>query len=136
MDNKLRMACAMGIVTGLCCAVLPNAANAQTKPKIGDWQGEPSVSFTVKADGRLVNFNISVPLTMGSCNMKFTELAVTKAGAILLEDPNGRFFIKGQFKSSTVVHGKVGIKVCPDPEDKNNVVMLVPWEKDWGAKAK
>ena len=136
MNNDLKAVSIVSLVVAFCSVIFPDPANAQTKPKIGAWQGEPSVSFTVKADGKIVNFNILVPLALGSCNMKFAELPVTKTGDLLLEGPHGQFFVKGQFKSSTTVEGKVGIKVCPDPEDKNNSVMLVAWEKDWSAKAK
>jgi hypothetical protein len=72
---------------------------------------------------------------MGSCDLQFSKVPRTKAGGLLMAGPDGTFSVEGRFRSVDLVEGKVTIKFCPDPEDKHNAVMFVPWVKDWSARA-
>jgi len=128
------------------CIVSIDTWAADVNPNTGEWKGEPSVSFTIKEKGKISNFAISVPLAMGECNIKISEIPITKRGEIkftktgeiksFATNTNEYFSITGKFKTPTSIEGKVNINICPDPENKNNVIMLVPWEKEWSAKLK
>ena len=125
----------------LCLSVLGFIISVNTwaddvKPKDGKWQGSPSVSFTIKEKDKVSDFAISVPLAMGKCDLRISQIPLTKKGEIEFSHPKKYFSINGKFKTPTSIEGKVTIKICPDPGDKNNVVMLVPWEKVWKAYPK
>ncbi len=133
---KLRLSRGVLLLGSLALLGYAAASIGQVKPRAGRWAGDPSVSFTVKPDGTIIGFKISVPLAMGSCALQFAKMPLTKSGDLLLEGAGGAFSVKGRFRSADLVEGKVAIKYCPDPEDKNNAVMLVPWVKDWSARAR
>ena len=128
------------------CIVSIDTWAADVKPNTGEWKGEPSVSFTIQEKGKISDFVIIVPLAMGKCDIKISEIPIMKTGEIkftktgkiksFVTNSNEYFSISGKFKTPTLVEGKINIKICPDPEDKNNVIMLVPWEKEWAAKLK
>ena len=64
------------------CIVSIDTWAADVNPNTGEWKGEPSVSFTIKEKGKISNFAISVPLAMGECNIKISEIPITKTGKI------------------------------------------------------
>jgi hypothetical protein len=105
-------------------------------PKDGEWQGSPSVSFVIEKNSSVIDFKISVPLAMGDCDIEISQISITKSGDIAFSHPKNYYSIDGKFKTPTNVEGTATIKICPDPEDKNNVVMLSPWTKKWKADHK
>ncbi len=118
------------------CMISGNIWADDVIPKAGKWQGSLSVSFVIAKKSNISDFKISVPLAMGECDINISQIPVTKAGDIEFIHPKKYFSIKGKFKTPTSIEGTATIKICPDPEDKNNTVMLVPWEKGWKAELK
>jgi hypothetical protein len=118
------------------CLISGNILAEDATPGQGKWHGSPSVSFTIEKSDNIRDFKISVPLAMGECNINISQIQIGKAGDIEFIHPKKYFSVKGKFKTSTSVEGTATIHICPDPDDKNNTVMLVPWEKGWKAELK
>ncbi len=135
----------IGVMLAGCMASI-QAWAADVRPGAGAWEGEPSVSFTIKAKGKISDFAISVPLAMGECDIRIPEVPVARTGEVkyvrtgtirsFATNTNEYFSIAGKFKTPTSIQGTIKINICPDPEDKNNTIMLVPWEKEWSATRK
>lgn len=59
-------------------APAPTTSSAQgASPKVGHWEGEPSVSFDVTSNGKVVNFQMEYPLgSTGYCRFTIEEMAI------------------------------------------------------------
>ena len=132
MKNNVCIKISLSFVA-IVCFFLISACNEGVKLSQGEWQGSPSVSFSVGENNVVRAFKISVPLAMGKCDLEIPEFEVAGSGEISISHPKEFFSMTGKVVSPEQIEGKINIKICPDPEDKNNVVMLVPWEKDWNA---
>jgi len=99
-------------------------------PKAGHWEGQPSVSFDLTADGKIHNFVIVIPFQDGSCTKELVqEMIVGVDGTFAAEIVTvTEEHIDGKFDSATTVVGTFLFKLCED-------VFAVPGsEGDWSAE--
>jgi len=74
----------------VCCflLILLNAAIAEEKqrtsqerrPKVGQWEGDPSVSFEVTGDGIIKNFHITYSIGTMTCDIAFDKIGILNDG--------------------------------------------------------
>ena len=73
---------------------------ASNSPRAGHWEGTPSVSFDVTADGRILNFKMVADFITSWCTITLTEFDKTPDGNFLFGDMS-------KFRISPIYHRQV-----------------------------
>ncbi len=86
-------------------------------PTAGRWEGEPSVSFNVVADGVIKDFRMTAPYPPTTCNIVAKEIPIEKGGTFLyaVSPFEGGAFknrVQGKFDSTTTVAGTFLVQHC------------------------
>jgi hypothetical protein len=111
------------------------------KPKVGHWEGEPSVSFDVTNEGNIRDFKIVAPFGGGSeCTINLTEDIVIESdgtftfSSSLTAVGSIENRISGKFDGDTTVTGTYLFDFCGSGE--NVTVRFLSNEETWSAEWK
>jgi hypothetical protein len=125
-------------------------------PKPGHWEGIPSISFDVSADGKITNF----AMTLSSCKVAAKALTIAKDNTFVLSETTpmnpmleiGFKTIKqpvpevtktasgdvvetghvnGKFDSATTLTGTYKILVCKGPDTVSVALNEGSWKAEW-----
>jgi WD40 repeat protein len=113
----------------------PSAPAAAQTWAAGQWTGEPSVSFAVTDDGRIVRFKMVAPFgVLGqTCTIESEELGVNANGEFSIGTAtDSPIYVTGKFTDPKTVSGTFKITACGGSE--NMTVVLNPEEKEWTAE--
>jgi hypothetical protein len=104
------------LIMSLGCGGIPFISQGSATPKVGHWEGEPSLSFDVTEGGEIRDFEATVPFGAlgGSCTIRIGKLD-PKDGEYVFGDPSEQDYpqyITGKFTNSETFKGVYAISAC------------------------
>ena len=145
--TRLLLSVALLLVVSLACSSISAGQAAQAiRPKPGHWEGNPSVSLDVTADGQVRNYKIIIPFGMPgqTCTLKEDKVVMGPHGEITIGEPTERIItgtfksivsVTGTFTSNMSIGGNYKIAICKSTGDRYTVV-TPPREGTWSAEWK
>ena len=115
----------------LACAIattIPEVAawSKGDRPKAGNWQGSPSVSFEVTAEGSIRNFRLDRRTAGIACPIAINEFPVARDGTFLAAQylPEEDYWLPKDLSSDERKAKKAALPYWPDTITRDNKVMV------------
>lgn len=109
-------------------------------PKVGHWEGDPSVSFEIGTDGKMHDFKMEIDLGNNySCNVTTDNIEIDSEGIFKFTfgetTVEGANVIQGKFETDVTVNGsRSGSIVCVSPSGQIAASLSMndhPWQAEW-----
>lgn len=102
------------------------ACSQGRRPKPGNWEGSPAVSFEVTPEGNIANFKLERRIAGIACPIAFDEVTVGKDGAFLVKQylPEEDYWLPKNLSSDERKAKKAALPYWPDTIIRDNKVIV------------